>query len=92
MKTVFIILLLSFSVFAQQYVPILKTARVVTPTTINYMITLDSDTMFTADSDTMKTAFNFEQNNKKENEEIFIIPNRVFAVLNKRTSTMDINS
>lgn len=58
------------------------------PDNINYMRTVDGDTMFTAEGDTMKTTynFNFNKTNGEKNEEDIILPQRVYAVLDsKRT-------
>lgn len=58
------------------------------PDNINYMGTVDGDTMFTAEGDTMKTSynFNFNKTNGEKNEEDIILPQRVYAVLDsKRT-------
>ena len=64
------------------------------PDNINYMRTVDGDTMFTAEGDTMKTSynFNFNKTNGEKNEEDIILPQRVYAVLNERRSTMDIET
>lgn len=58
------------------------------PSSENYMITADGDTMFTTEGDTMKTSYNFNFNkpNGEKNEEDIILPQRVYAYLNsKRT-------
>lgn len=63
---------------------------------INYMVTADGDTMFTADGDTMRIGFIqfdiLEQlKNGENNEEDFILPQRVYAYLNSKR-TMELNS
>lgn len=66
------------------------------PASENYMVTADGDTMYTSEGDTMKTSFIqfdiLEQlKNGENNEEDFILPQRVYAYLNSKR-TMELNS
>ena len=96
MKTILTILLLTFNLYAQEVITVLRGSGIPTPPpdlTIDYMVTAESDTMFTSEGDTMKLAFIqfdiLEQIKNGDNgEEDIILPQRTYAVLNSKR-TMD---